>query len=187
MRKKKTALVVALLLIGVTALGLGAAVYAKYIASLQKTGTATVAKWAFSTDNTAGTITCDPTLTYDTGTLVSGKIAPGTYGECEIEISNANSEVGVDYVVKPNSITNQPANLKLYKDAGHTEPFSASNTITGFIPAKQTDAVKASVYWVWEYQDGTTAYDDADTADGEAAKTMTLVFDVTGTQVQPTE
>jgi hypothetical protein len=126
-------------------------------------------------------------LTYDTDTLVGGKIAPGTYGECKIEISNANSEVGVNYEVKPNSITNQPTNLKLYKDAAHTEPFSSSSTITGFIPAKQTAAEKASVYWAWEYQDGTTAYDDADTADGVAAKTMTLVFDVTGTQVQPTE
>ena len=85
MKKRKTALVVALVLMGVAVLGLGAAVYAKYIASISGQGTATVAKWAFEEDNQSGVVTC-PTTSYNANTLVNGKIAPGTTGTCVIEL-----------------------------------------------------------------------------------------------------
>jgi hypothetical protein len=90
MNKKKAAPIVVLVAIAVTALGLAAAVYAKYVSRITRTGSATVAKWAFTEDNSSeGTVTCELDRTYNTNTLVDGKIAPGTSGYCPIEISNA--------------------------------------------------------------------------------------------------
>ena len=183
MKKRKTALAIAFLLIGVAALGLAAAVYAKYISSITKTGTATVAKWSFSSDNTDGTITCELDETYDPDTLVADKIAPGTSGKCPIQISNANTEVGVHYEISP-SVTSKPANLKFYSDASHQTELTGSAKVEGDLdPGAASTTIY--VYWNWPYQDGTTAYDTADTSDGTSGSTMTMTFDVTGTQVQP--
>ena len=188
-KKKKTMLALAIIL-GVAVVGLAAGVYAKYIASITSgNGSATVAKWAFETDNANTTITCELDKNYNADTLVAGKIAPGTSGKCPIKISNANSEVGVNYTIKPKTVTNQPTNLKLYKDANHTDAFSTSAAITGTLTpgaAEQT----IYVYWDWAYEtgtvtDGVATGDSADTTDGEAAKKMEISFDISGVQVQP--
>ena len=189
MNKKKATLVVALIAIGAAVLGLSAAVYAKYISSITKTGTASVAKWAFTTDNESGTVTCELDKTYNTNTLVAGKIAPGTSGKCPIEISNASTEVGVRYDIKPSTVANQPKNLKFYKEATHTNEITAEGTatITGNLDPKAA-ATTVYVYWEWPYEDTSdSTYNSKDTADGEAAATMTMTFDVTGTQIQPAE
>ena len=148
-----------------------------------KTGTATVAKWAFTTDNTTGNITCELDETYDPDTLVSGKIAPGTSGKCPVTVSNANSEVGIRYDITPSTVTNQPTNLKFYADASHTTEITSGATVNGTLIPGASDTVY--VYWNWPYQDGTEAYDTADTTNGVAGSTMTITLDVVGTQVQP--
>ena len=191
MNKKKTTLVVALVAIGVAVLGLSAAVYAKYISSITKTGTATVAKWAFTEDNQTDTdtVTCELDKTYNANTLVAGKIAPGTSGKCPIVISNASTEVGVKYDIKPSTVTNQPKNLKFYKEEAHTNEITAEGTatITGNLAPKAV-ATTVYVYWEWPYEDTSdSTYNSKDTADGVTAATMTMTFDVTGTQIKPAE
>ena len=190
-KKKKTMLALAIIL-GIAAVGLAAGVYAKYIASLTSgNGSATVAKWAFEEDNENATITCELDKTYNPDTLVAGKIAPGTSGKCPIKISNETSEVGVNYTIKPKTVTNQPTNLKLYKNATHTDEFSTTAAITGTLTpgaAEQT----IYVYWDWAYEtgtvtDGVATGDDADTANGEDPKTMEISFDISGVQVRPTQ
>lgn len=188
-KKKKTMLALAIIL-GVAVVGLAAGVYAKYIASITSgNGSATVAKWAFETDNANTTITCELDKTYNADTLVAGKIAPGTSGKCPIKISNANSEVGVNYTIKPKTVTNQPKNLKLYKDAAHTDAFSTSAAITGTLTPGATEQT-IYVYWDWAYEtgtvtDGVAAGDTDDNTDGKAAKTMEISFDISGVQVRP--
>jgi hypothetical protein len=184
MNKRKTALTAAFLLVSIAVLGLVAVVYAKYISSITNTGTATVAKWSFTTDNTSGDITCEPDETYDADTLVSGRIAPGTSGKCPIEISNENTEVGVHYEIVPSTDENQPTNLKFYTDGAHQNEITGSVKLEGNL-APQAAARIVYVYWNWPYEDGTTAYDTADTADGANGSTMTMTFNVTGTQIQP--
>lgn len=187
MNKKKVSPVVVLAAIAVTALGLAAAVYAKYVSSITKTGTATVAKWAFVSDNESSTLTCNLDETYDASTLVGGKIAPGTSGYCEVMLSNANTEVGVDYTISlPSTVANKPTNLKFYKDESHNTEMTSSSPITGRLAPKATAATSVKIYWMWPYTDNTDAYDTADTTDGTAANTMTMEFTITGTQVQPT-
>ena len=112
-KKKKSLLVVALLLlVGITS-GYVASTYAKYTSQIAgNNGSATVAKWAFSTDNPAKTLTINFSGTYDASTLVAGKIAPGTSGFFNVALVNTHTETGVDWTIRLNSITNAPTNLK---------------------------------------------------------------------------
>ena len=188
MKKKKTALLVALLVFSVAALGgLVAVVYAKYIASLSVTGTGTIAKWAFASDNQGGTATCTITSSPASGTVAANKIAPGTSGTCTLDLENTNSDVAVDYTVTANtgSSTNIPANMIL--NGGSLNNFSATGTLA--IGGSTT----ITINWSWPYETGSTTAeiadeDDEDTDDGEAAATsatMTLAFDVKGVQHNP--
>ncbi len=187
MSKKKKTMLVAAIVLGIAVLGLAAGVYAKYISSVQKTGTAQVAKWAFTEKNTSGSVECKLDETYDSDTLSSGKIAPGTSGYCPIVVSNEATEVGITYTIKPSTeITNQPTNLKFYKDAGHTKELTSTSALSGTLTPGEVTNNEAYVYWAWAYQDGTEGYDSADTANGVSAATMTMKFDVTGTQLEPT-
>ena len=187
-KKKKTAAVAAFMLLGIAVVGLAVSVYAKYFSSITSgNGSLTVAKWAFDTDNAnSGTLNCPLDKTYDTDTLVSGKIAPGTSGRCELSISNANSEVGVNYEIKPSTISGAPTNMLFYKDAGHTTAFSATSTITGTL-TPGASAQTVSIYWVWPYETpaNSDSGDTDDTTNGKAAGTMAASFDITGTQVLP--
>ena len=183
MKKKKTAFFVVFAVLGIAALGLIATVYAKYVSTIQKTSSATVAKWAFSEDNLSGSVTCTPD-SYNTDTVGSGLIAPGTSGKCPIVVSNEHTQVGISYDIKPSTTANQPKNLKFYSDAAHANEINSSTPIHGTLMPGAT-ATTVYVYWNWPYEGSTDAYDEDDTNDGEAAATMTMTFDVTGTQVQP--
>jgi hypothetical protein len=183
MSKNKKALFAVFAILGIVAVGLTAAVFAKYISSIEATATAKVAKWAFSTDNTSGTVTCTLEDSVDASTLVAGTIAPGTSGKCPITVSNENSEVDITYEITLGTITNKPTNLEFYTDAAHQHPLNAQNTISGSLKAGATMENPEYVYWNWAYE--TTGGDAADIADGKNGNTMTMVFNVTGTQVNP--
>lgn len=188
MNKKSIGFMVLLLLVGLTS-GFVGGTFAKYTGEVNGQGTATVAKWAFETDN-SGISTFDVNLstTADDTTLatVGGKkrIAPGTAGSFSVTLTNPTSEVGVDFTVALDSIENKPTNLKFYKDAAHTtEIIPGTGTITGQIKAKDSTGIAVPIYWAWEYE--TTNGDAADTTDGEAAKTLTIGLTITGVQTQP--
>ena len=186
MNKKKTALVAVLALLGFAAVGLMAGVYAKYISSLDnKDATAKVAKWAFRTENNGKTdlIECKPSETYDETTLVKGRMAPGTKGECTIKVSNEDSEVGVDYTIVV-SATGKPTNLTFYTDSGYSDSDKlTASGITGHLDAGAEDEDVKVIYWYWPYE--TAGGDSIDTAEGEAAGDMTITFAITGVQVEP--
>ena len=172
-KKRKALVIVLLLLFGLTA-GYIAATYAKYAGSFNGSGTVTVAKWAFEDDNSSQTFTINLDKTYDVDTLVDGKIAPGTSGSFTIALSNANTEVGVDYTITLGSTTNKPTNLV----------FNGGGAITGTLKPGQT-GVTETITWEWPYE--TTDGDADDTTDGETANTMTVNATITGVQVEPTE
>lgn len=200
-KSKKSLLVIALLLlVGLTSRYV-ASTYAKYTSTLpESTGTATVAKWAFTQDNTdAGTgntrvgkpLTINLDGTYDASTLIGGKIAPGTSGSFAIALVNTNTETGVDWTITLNSIANAPTNLKFYKTrteaAGkysYSNPLTpGTSTITGKLAAKDATGISVPIYWVWEYE--TTNGDSIDTTAGEAANSLTISVGITGVQTRP--
>ena len=170
-KKRKLLVIVLLLLFGVTA-GYIASTYAKYAGTVNGSGTVTVAKWAFESDNSNTNFTIDLSKTYNADTLVGGKIAPGTSGSFVIELSNENTEVGVDYTINLGNVTNKPTNLT----------FNGGTTYTGTLTPGETGK-EVTINWEWPYE--TTDGDADDTADGEAANTMTVNATITGVQVQP--
>lgn len=183
--KKKSLLVIALLLlVGLTA-GYVSSTYAKYTGEVSSQGTATVAKWAFEDDNTTVSMTVNLAGTYDSTKLASNKVAPGTSGSFAIQLSNATSETGVDYTVTLGDGTNIPTNLKLYSDST-MQNLIDQNGITGSIAVGGSATV--TIYWEWEYEGSNpTTYDAADTTDGEAATTNGLIvaLDIVGVQSNP--
>ena len=181
MSKNKKALIAVFAIFAVAIVGLGVGVVAKYISTLEKEGTATVAKWTFRTANSAAKLTCDPTVTYDPDTLVAERIAPGTTGTCEIELSNAGGEVGVNYTITP-AVNGKPTNLVLTMNGA---AFNAASPITGTLTPGETGK-KISIDWEWPYNN-TDANNVIDTNEGEAAGTMSITFSIVGEQVQPTE
>ena len=176
-------LIVLLLLVGLTG-GYVASTYAKYASEVKgNQGTVTVAKWNFEEDNAKQTFTVELDETYDASTLIGGKIAPGTSGSFNIRVSNATSEVGVDFTIELNDITNVPTNLKFYKDASYTTELTpGTSTITGQLERGET-ALNVPIYWKWAYE--TTDGDEADTADGIAANTLTIDVTIKGVQTEP--
>ena len=193
MNKKRNSLlvIVLLLLVGLT-FGYVSSTYAKYTSKVDSgEGSATVAKWAFSTDNasTSTTLEVKFTDTYDATTLDTGKIAPGTSGHFDVKLVNTNTETGVRFSVKLKSAEDVPTNLKFYKDASFTTEMSVANAaeITGKLAAKDSTGVTVPIYWKWLYETpaGSEAGDSADTADGEAANTLKVKLEIVGTQVEP--
>lgn len=173
MSKKKKMLVATFAVLGIAALGMGAFVYAKYVSTVTGTGTAQVAKWVFSTKNENKQLTCNVTSTVKANTLVNGKIAPGTSGTCTFVLSNEEGDVAVDYsVTKNTSSSTAPANLVLTNDGAASGTIAPNSTAT------------VTIEWEWPYYTNNTD-DVEDTADGVAANGMNLVFDITGTQVDP--
>ena len=188
MKKNKSILVIVLLLlVGITS-GYVASTYAKYTDQITgNNGTATVAKWAFTDDNSSQTLTINFGQTYDPTTLVANKVAPGTQGSFNIALVNTTSEVGVDFTVALDSITNLPTNMKFYKDSTFTTELTpGTSTITGQIAAGDSTGVTIPIYWRWEYETNAIATNDPiDTDDGETAATLTIGATITGTQTPP--
>ena len=186
MNKKSLMIIVLLLLVGLTC-GYVASTYAKYTSTITGSGTATVAKWAFSTDNATQNITIALNPTVDATTLVNDRIAPGTSGSFNIALVNTNSEVGVDFTITLDSITDKPANLKFYKDSSYnTELTPGTTTITGQLVAEDSTGVTVPIYWRWEYETNPASTNDPiDTSAGIAADTLTIGVTITGVQTQP--
>ena len=188
-KKKKNAvlLLVLLLLVAISASYI-ASTYAKYTSTIEdNNGTATVAKWAFDTDNAKKTLEIKLAETYDASTLVGGKIAPGTQGSFKIKLVNTNTETGVKWTLALKSITDKPTNLKFYKDSSFTtELVPGTSTITGKLAAKDSTGVEPEIYWKWAYEtDAIATNDPIDTTDGKNAKELTIGVDITGVQIAP--
>ena len=187
---RKTLLVVALLLVVGISTCFVAGTYAKYTAQVSGTGTATVAKWAFDSDNAISTLDIEFDKTYNPSTLVNQKIAPGTKGAFGVKLVNTNSEVGVDFEVKLGALTNAPTNIKFYKDETYTQEITTGDTITGQLAAKDSTGIEVKVYWEWKYEtgavsNGIAAGDGADTTDGKSAKTLSVPVTIRGVQTPP--
>ena len=186
MNRKSLILIVLLVLVGLTS-GYVASTYAKYTSTISGTGTATVAKWAFSTENGTQTIEIELDSTVDPTTLSADRIAPGTAGSFDVVLTNGDTEVGVDFTVMLTSITGKPTNLKFYSDSSYTDELTpGTTTITGQLEAEDATGVTIPIYWQWAYETNAIATNDPiDTTDGEAANDLTIGVTITGTQVAP--
>ena len=191
MKKTRDLLVVILLLLLIAiSIFYIAGTYAKYTSEISDIqGEAIIAKWDFDVENASQTLDIDLGATYDPDTLVADRIAPGTEGSFAIQLTNANTETGVDYTIAFGTATGVPTNLKFYSDSTYnTELTLASDTLTGTLDAEDATGDTITFYWKWDYE--TTNGDEADTTNGKAGGAngtkMTLPITITGVQVEPT-
>lgn len=190
MRNKKCGILVLVILMLVTVTGsLVSGTYAKYTAKLDDVqATAQVAKWGFKSENAGNLENIKIALadTVDASTLVEDRIAPGTKGSFDIALTNAESEVAVEFEIAIGDATNVPTNLKFCADETCTVELDTDNPMTGTLAAGDATGVNAKIYWVWDYEQADVATGDAaDTTDGEAAAEMSVTVSVSGTQMAP--
>lgn len=160
--KKIYIMLLLLLLVGVVGVCFGGT-YAKYTSKISKNSMVAIAKWNFKSDNNQ-TININLKDNYDESTLVSTRnssgmeykvIAPGTEGSFDIKLVNT-SEVGANFYVSIDEITNLPANIKFYKDENYqTELIPGISKITGSLKANDNKGLDIKIYWEWPYETGT--------------------------------
>lgn len=169
-----------------------AGTYAKYTSQITGSDTATVAKWKWTINNSVIDSAEDTTYTFnlfDTikdsdGTssetdVASGKIAPGTSGSFDIDITN-DSEVNATYAIAftETNANNVPIEYSTdgttWVSSVNSMDVSTTNIAMGASSAKKT------VYWRWVYYED-AAGDVADTALGFAANTSAATVQVTAT------
>ena len=196
--KKRLFVLLFLLVVGASCCFVGSS-FAKYIANISKSGSVSVAKWNFQSDNSLETFDISLDDNYDESTLLSVRtvdgvdkklIAPGTSGSFDIDLINT-SEVGVNFTVSLDSINNLPHNIKFYKDANYqTELTPGSSSITGSLTANDATGITVTIYWKWLYEtgdvtDGIATGDSYDTEDGINGYDLTIPVTVKGVQVLP--
>jgi len=138
MSKEKKSIIAGLALI-VAAAGISAGTYAYYQSIISGTGSGTITPWSFTVNDKGDAQEFVASL---------GDLKPGVSGTIELNMSAADSGLGVDAVISFNTATNIPANMKFYTDPGYTSELDLSkDTITRAISAGKTDSV--TIYYNW--------------------------------------
>lgn len=185
-KNKKIVLIASIL--GVLAISMVGGAFAKYISSVDGSGSLQVAKWDITQS-----VTSLSNQTYTAATLSSNKIAPGTEGSFVINFDAGDTETGVDYVITFSDITNVPANMYFKVDGNEYATLAqVATAISGHFDANAaTKSFSKTIEWKWDYETTTSkdglrttlaANDAQDTTDGEAANTMSFNVNVTATQ-----
>ena len=189
------ALIIVLILIILATSAFGIFAWARYQTSVEGEGTAQVAKWSFKVagDKTQTEQIAFPISRTDTNdTVVTGTIAPGTYGEIPIEIDVTGTQTDLVYTIS-GSIGNLPRNLKLYYDSARTQEmvtvgqtFSKGNYLKVADIGTGSKVITETIYWEWPFETGTTADEikinnQEDTED--MGKAMTMALTVSGKQL----
>ena len=176
------------LLIVMVGLILVSGTYAKYTTTFTGSDTATVAKFKVSSNTTAETFDLFKTAKEVDGTtadaeVVNGKVAPGTGGKFDIQLTN-DSEVKVHYAIslKETNESNIPIEYSLdgttYVTAENFASVSADDLAIG------STTQKVSVYWRWAFEGKdstnykTTQTDTTDYTLGTASTAPTVKVEV---------
>jgi len=193
-KKKHTGsniLIIMLILIILASTGIGLYSWAKYRTTVEGTATGQIAKWSFKvTDGNSQTDTIDFIMSRkdNNASVAENKLAPGTYGELEIEIDASETETALTYIIEGET-TNLPTNIKLYSNPERTEELIVVNgkfSYGGYMSLQEIGKRTEIIYWEWPFETGTTteektANNKIDTED--SGKTMNMNVTVTGRQV----
>lgn len=176
------------LLIVMVGLILVSGTYAKYTTTFTGSDTATVAKFKVSSNTTAETFDLFKTAKEVDGTtadadVVNGKVAPGTGGKFDIQLTN-DSEVKVHYAIslKETNESNIPIEYSLDGTTYVTAENFASVSAADLAIGSPTQTV--SVYWRWAFEGKdstnykTTQTDTTDYTLGTASTAPTVKVEV---------
>lgn len=190
---KKKAVIISTILVAIILSFIGGQTYSKYVTEVRGDGTAQIATWDFKVNGQKEEVqTISLGSTYDSSTLVNGKIAPGTEGNFQIKVDATGSDVGIDYKIKFSDETTKPANLKFYyQEVEYDSILELGDALSGTINADDENKSKTfDIKWKWNYETGSNPTEVAsnDKIDTQNAQEITnYEFDVivSGTQVVP--
>lgn len=190
---KKKAVIISTILVAIILSFIGGQTYSKYVTEVRGDGTAQIATWDFKVNGQKEEVqTISLGSTYDSSTLVNGKIAPGTEGDFQIKVDATGSDVGIDYKIKFTDETTKPANLKFYyQEVEYNSILELGEALSGTINADDENKSKTfDIKWKWNYETGSNPTEIAsnDKIDTQNAQEITnYEFDVivSGTQVVP--
>ena len=190
---KKKAVIIIAILVAIILSFVGGQTYSKYVTEVRGDGTAQIATWDFKVNGQKEEVqTISLGSTYDSSTLVNGKIAPGTEGNFQIKVDATGSDVGIDYKIKFSNETTKPANLKFYyQEVEYNSILELGEALSGTINADDENKSKTfDIKWKWNYETGSNPTEVAfnDKIDTQNAQEITnYEFDVivSGTQVLP--
>ena len=181
MRKenKLTKVAIFALLIAIVAIVLVSGTYARYTTSLTGTDSVQIAKWAWNisgadidANTTSYTLdlfsTIKDTATYGTtneANVIDGKIAPGTTGAFDIQITN-KSEVNAEYSVTFGEENPLGAAIEYSTDGGaNWGTVAVLDVDTTAIAQNETVTVPVQWRWAFTAEGNAAAQSDRDEAD----------------------
>ena len=190
---KKKAVIIIAILVAIILSFVGGQTYSKYVTEVRGDGTAQIATWDFKVNGQKEEVqTISLGSTYDSSTLVNGKIAPGTEGNFQIIVDATGSDVGIDYKIKFSDETTKPTNLKFYyQEVEYNSILELGEALSGTINADDGNKSRTfDIKWKWNYETGSNPTEVAsnDKIDTQNAQEITnYEFDVivSGTQVLP--
>lgn len=199
-RRRISFLVVAILLITISALSMS---LAKYASTQSGDAQINIAKWEFGLDQNSdsavdtGALSLTPVWTQMTN-VAPEKLAPGMDGAMTLKLLN-KGDVKVNYSVKFSiSSADLPEGVKFYQTKTGssfsdlvaldttTETGKTIFTFTGTLDIGSTtvQTEDLNVYLVWDFEDSSiTDYDSKNVA--KAGSTLIFTVDILGEQVQP--
>lgn len=179
------------LLIVMVGLILVSGTYAKYTTTFTGSDEATVAKFKVSSNTTTGTFDLFKTAKEVDGTtvdtdVVNGKVAPGTGGKFDIQLTN-DSDVKVNYALalKETNTSNIPIEYSL-DGATYVTAENFKSVANGDLDIGSTNQTTktVSVYWRWAFEGKdstnytTTQTDTTDYTLGTASTAPTVKVEV---------
>lgn len=191
-KKRKILIAIGILLIILVSF-IGGQAYSKYVARLKGEGIAQVATWRFKVNGQEEQVQkINLQSSYNNGTLVNNKIAPGINGQFEIVVDGTGSDVGIFYSINFTNEQNKPKNLKfIYNNVQYNSITELTQVLSGVINANEAEKKKTFlIKWEWKYQTGNTneeiaSNDKIDTNDGKTISNYTFDVIVSGNQINP--
>ncbi|MBE5806169.1 MAG: hypothetical protein E7313_05615 [Clostridiales bacterium] len=183
-------LIILLVLIILASISIGLYSWAKYQTTIKGTATGETAKWSFKVidgNTTTQNIDFPITRTDTNSSVVTGKLAPGTYGELKIGIDATGTETALTYIIEA-TMENKPTNLKFYRNVEKTWEIPVKDNklvINGCINLSDAKVREQKIYWDWPLETGRTKeeVDANDKLDSNSmGNTMVMNVAVTGTQ-----
>lgn len=191
-KKRKILIAIGILLVTLLAF-VGGQVYSKYVSRLKGEGIAQVATWNFKVNGQEEKVqTINLQSSYNNGTLLNNKIAPGTKGQFDIVVDSTGSDVGIYYSINFTNEQNKPKNLKFtYNNIQYSSITELTTVLSGVINSNEEQKKKTfTINWEWKYETGNTkeeivTNDKIDTEDGKIISNYTFDVIVSGNQINP--
>ena len=191
MKKEKNKKIIKILcaVLLLMSLGMTGYTYAKYVTQEKGNGSADIATWSFriEKDENEDVKTIRLADTSNKGTLLNGKIAPGTSGQFLLKINAVGSEVAVDYKITFGNEKNKPDNIIFKYDGKTYSSLSEIDAIQGTMGLTDYKSQLIKIEWEWPYETGSAVNgiasgDKVDTQNGQDNLDYTFDVIATGTQ-----